>query len=75
MVSERLCDLADNQGLFRITAEQREKLQNWGQSRSLPAGCAFRARLILALGDGKTYREIEHSLGASADRIEMERSV
>jgi hypothetical protein len=29
------------------------------QSRSLPAGDVFRARLILSLADGMTYREIE----------------
>jgi transposase len=61
--------VADNQGLFVITAEQREELQSWAQSRSLPAGYVFRARLILALGEGKTYREIEESLGASAPTV------
>lgn len=61
--------MADNQELFLITAEQREELQGWAQSRSLPAGYVFRARLILALTDGKTYLEIEHSLGASAPTV------
>ena len=48
VLSERLYDVADNQGLFLITAEQREELQGWAQSRSLPAGYVFRARLIWA---------------------------
>ena len=61
--------MADNQGLFSITAEQREELHSWAQSRSLPAGYVFRARLILALGEGRTYREIERSLGASAPTV------
>jgi transposase len=61
--------VADNQGLFLITAEQREELQGWAQSRSLPAGYVFRARLILALADGKTYRQIEDALGASAPTV------
>jgi hypothetical protein len=39
------------------------------RSRSLPAGYVFRARLILALGEGKTYRQIENSLGASAPTV------
>ncbi len=52
--------MADNQGLFLPTAEQREGLRGRDQSRSLPAGYVFRARLILALGDGMTYRQIEH---------------
>ena len=61
--------MADNQGLFLITAEQREELQSWAWSRSLPAEYVFRARLILALGEGKSYREIEDSLGASAPTV------
>jgi transposase len=35
------------------------------QSRTLPAVSFFRARLILALADGMSYREIEGKLGAS----------
>jgi len=61
--------VADNQGLFVITAGQREELQGWAQSRSLPAGYVFRARLILALAEGKTYRQIEAALGASAPTV------
>jgi hypothetical protein len=61
--------VADNQGLFVITAEQREELQGWAQSRSLPAGYVFRARLILALAEGKTFRQIEDGLGASAPTV------
>jgi transposase len=61
--------VADNQGLSLITAEQREELQAWAQSRSLPAGYVFRARLILALAGGKTYRQIEETLGASAPTV------
>lgn len=61
--------MADNQGLSLITAEQREELQAWAQSRSLPAGYVFRARLILALAGGKTYRQIEETLGASAPTV------
>lgn len=39
------------------------------ESRTLPAGDVFRARLILALADGMSYREIERKLGASAPTI------
>ena len=66
---ERLYDVADNQGLFVITADQREELQSWAQSRSLPAGYVFRARLILGLADGMSYRDIERTLGASAPTV------
>src|SRR5580693_3231720 len=49
--------------------EQREDLQRWAQSRTLPAGDVFRARLILALADGSTYREIATSLKTSLPTI------
>ena len=41
----------------------------WAQSRSLPAGDVFRARLILALADGMTYEAIKGSLHTTAPTI------
>ena len=61
--------MADNLGLLELSDVQREELQGWAQSRSLPAGDVFRARIILALADGLTYREIERRLGASAPTV------
>ena len=61
--------MADNQGLLELSAEQREELHGLAQSRSLHAGYVFRARVILALADGLTYREIERTLGASAPTV------
>ena len=55
--------------LLQVSSEQREELERWAQSRALPAGDVFRARLILALADGRTYREIERRLGASAPTV------
>jgi transposase len=55
--------------LLSLTSEQREELMRWAQSRSLPAGDVFRARLILALGDGMTYDAIQQSLHTSAPTI------
>jgi transposase len=52
-----------------LSSEQREELERWAQSRALPAGDVFRARLILALADGLSYREIERGLGASAPTV------
>lgn len=63
--------MADNRKLLQITAEQREELERWGQSRALPAGDVFRARLILSLADGLSYREIESTLGASARTVSL----
>jgi len=48
--------VADNQGLLQVNPEQRDELENWAQSRTLPAGDVFRARLILALAGGMSYR-------------------
>ncbi len=63
--------MPDNRNLLQITAEQREELERWAQSRTLPAGDVFRARLILALADGLSYREIERKLGASSPTVSL----
>ena len=55
--------------VLRISDEQRAELLGWAQSRTLPAGDVFRARLILALGCGKSYSQIEKALGTSRPTI------
>ena len=67
----RLYDVADNRNLLRVTAEQHDELERWTQSRTLPAGDVFRARLILALAEGLSYRDIERRLGASAPTVSL----
>jgi transposase len=52
-----------------ITDEQRIELSPWAQSRTLPAGDVFRARLILALADGASYRTIMQTLQTTAPTI------
>jgi transposase len=52
-----------------ITQEQRNELTKWAQSRTLPAGDVFRARLILALADGASYSQIMRSLQTTAPTI------
>ena len=52
-----------------ITQEQRNELTKWAQSRTLPAGDLFRARLILALADGASYSQIMRSLQTTAPTI------
>jgi transposase len=44
-----------------LSGEQREELTRWAQSRTLPAGDVFRARLILALSDGKSWSQLQTS--------------
>src|SRR3954470_5836796 len=65
----RLNGVAENRGLLQVSWEQREELERWAQSRALPAGNVFRARLILSLAEGLSYREIERTLGASAPTV------
>jgi transposase len=52
-----------------INDEQRAELQQLASSRTLSAGDVFRARLILALASGKSYRQIESELGTSRPTI------
>jgi hypothetical protein len=48
--------MTDNRSVLKLMPEQREDLQRCAQSRTLPAGDVFRARLILALADGRIAR-------------------
>ena len=58
-----------NQIVLLVTEEQRSELGRWAASRTLPAGDVFRARLILALADGRTYSEIMVALQTTAPTI------
>src|SRR5712675_544969 len=58
-----------NQAVLTITDEQWSELSKWAQSRALPAGDVFRARLILALAKGESYRQIMASLQTTAPTI------
>jgi hypothetical protein len=48
--------------MLLLPDDEREELTHWSQSRVLPAGDVFRARLILALAGGLSYRQIEEKL-------------
>src|SRR3984885_6033883 len=61
--------MTDNRSLLKLIPKQREDLQRWAQSRTLPAGDVFHARLILALADGTTYREIARTMKTSLPTI------
>ena len=65
----RLWEVAGYRELISLTAEQREELKRRAQSRTLPAGDVFRARVILALGDGLTYDAIQRELHTTARSI------
>jgi transposase len=61
--------MAQYGSLLTLFIDEREELTRWAQSRTLPAGDVFRARLILALADGASYREIETRLHTSSPTI------
>jgi hypothetical protein len=46
--------------MSQLSKEQREELTHWAQSRTLPAGDVFHARLVLALAEGKSWSQIEN---------------
>ena len=52
-----------------LTIEERLELQQMTQSRTLPAGDVFRARLILMLAEGLPYRTIQEKLDTTAPTI------
>ena len=61
--------MAQYGSLLTLSNDEREELMRWAQSRTLPSGDVFRARLIVALADGLSYREIEEKLNTSAPTI------
>src|SRR5881296_1042204 len=61
--------MTDNRNLLELTAAEKPDLERWAQSRTLPAGDVFRARLILALADGQSYREMVRGMRTSAATI------
>jgi transposase len=52
-----------------LSPENREELIRWAQSRTLPAGDVFRARLMLALAEGKSWSQIQAELHTSRPTI------
>jgi len=52
-----------------LSEEQSKELSRIAQSRSLPAGYVFRARLILMLAEGATFSMIQKQLRTTAPTI------
>jgi len=52
-----------------LTTDERVELEQMTQSRTLPAGDVFRARLVLMLADGLPYRAIQQRLDTTATTI------
>jgi transposase len=56
-------------GAVVLSEEQRRELRSIAQSRSLPAGYVFRARLMLLLSEGASFQTIQQQLGTTAPTI------
>src|ERR1700751_3337424 len=52
-----------------LTSNQRSELNSIAQSRTLPAGYVFRAKLILMLAEGASFNTIKRRLQTSAPTI------
>src|ERR1700746_3986949 len=52
-----------------LTSDQRSELSSIAQSRSLPAGYVFRAKLVLMLAEGTSFNTIKRRLQTSAPTI------
>ena len=57
--------------LLSLSAGERTEVQAHLRKHNLPAAVAQRMRIILALADGSTYREIAESLGTTAPTISL----
>jgi transposase len=55
--------------VITLTSEERLELEQMTQSRTLPAGDVFRARLILMLAEGLPYRTVQEKLATTAPTI------
>ena len=55
--------------MSELSKDQRDELLRFAQSRTLPSGDVFRARLMLALADGKSWNQIEIELHTSRPTI------
>ncbi|HVH87977.1 MAG TPA: IS630 family transposase [Terriglobales bacterium] len=54
-----------------LDMEQREQLESFANSRSLPAGLVRRAKIILLSGSGKTNREVARQLETSKVTVSL----
>ena len=65
----RLMGEMAKQPVLSLTSEQRQHLTRFAQSRTLPAGDVFKARLILALANGDSCATIQGNLQTNAPTI------
>jgi hypothetical protein len=61
--------------VITLTADERAELEQMAQSRTLPAGDVFRARLVLMLADGLPYRIIQERLDTTVESCDADQSI
>jgi transposase len=61
--------MGGDQAVIELSTEEREELTCWSRSRTLEAGDVFKANLILALAEGKSYSTVESELNTSRPTI------
>ena len=61
--------------VIELSGEEREELTGWSKSRTLPAGDVFKARLILALADGKSYSAVDGAENVAPNDCALARSL
>src|ERR1700677_11796 len=66
--------MGSDQVVITLSVAEREELTRWSKSRTLAAGNVFKASLILALADGKSYSAVEAELNTSRPTIARWRS-
>ena len=54
---------------LKMSSQQREQLQAWARSRSLPQGIAVRVRIVLLADEGLNNKQIASQLGLSQGTV------
>lgn len=54
-----------------VLNSQRQVLEGWARSRTMPHRLVLRGRIILMLGDGHSAREVARTLGVSRNTVDL----
>ena len=69
MRRESIVDTGNRAAAVAVSAEQREQLESWIRSRSLPQGLAKRARVVLRASEGWTNARIVEEVGLNRNDV------
>lgn len=54
-----------------VLNSQRQVLESWARSRTMPHRLVLRSRIILMLGAGHSAREVARTLGVSRNTVDL----